>query len=155
MINKVILVGNLGADPETRQANSGTTIANLRIATNERQKQADGTWGDHTEWHRVVCFGKTAENAEKYLQKGKQVYVEGRLRTRKWTNNEGREQWSTEIIADTIRFLGGGRGEGNGSGNQGGGYGGGDSGGSSGQGYGGGYGGGGGNGGGSDDDIPF
>ncbi|MBW1879319.1 MAG: single-stranded DNA-binding protein [Deltaproteobacteria bacterium] len=107
MINKVILVGNLGADPETRTAASGTVVSNLRIATNERVKDRDGNWGDHTEWHRVVCFGRTAENVTRYLHKGSQIYVEGRLRTRKWQNREGHDQYTTEVVSDQVRFLGG------------------------------------------------
>ena len=107
-VNKVILVGNLGADPETREAGSGMKIANLRLATSERAKGSDGEWGDHTEWHRVVCFGKTAENCERFLAKGRQVYVEGKIRTRKWEDKSGAERWTTEIIADVVRFLGGG-----------------------------------------------
>lgn len=106
MINKVILIGNLGADPEVRQTNSGTSVGNLRIATNERRKDKDGNWGDHTEWHRVVCFGKTAENAAKYLSKGRQVYIEGRLSTRKW-EKDGVDTWTTEVVADNLRFIGG------------------------------------------------
>jgi len=107
-VNKVILVGNLGADPETREAGSGMKIANLRLATSERAKGSDGEWGDHTEWHRVVCFGKTAENVERFLAKGRQVYVEGKIRTRKWEDKSGQERWTTEIVADVVRFLGGG-----------------------------------------------
>jgi single-strand DNA-binding protein len=107
-VNKVILVGNLGADPETREAGSGMKIANLRLATSERAKGADGEWGDHTEWHRVVCFGKTAENCERFLAKGRQVYVEGKIRTRKWEDKSGQERWTTEVVADVVRFLGGG-----------------------------------------------
>ena len=106
-VNKVILIGHLGADPETRTTQSGTTVANLRIATNERRKGPDGNWEDHTEWHRVACFGRTAETVARYLRKGRQVYVEGKLRTRKWTDQEGRDRWSTEVIGDNIRFLGG------------------------------------------------
>lgn len=107
MVNKVILIGNLGADPETRTTSSGTAVSNLRIATNERVRDASGNWSDHTEWHRVVCFGRTAENVSRYLRKGRQVYVEGKIRTRKWQNREGQDQYTTEILADTIRFLGG------------------------------------------------
>ena len=107
-VNKVILVGNLGADPETREAGSGMKIANLRLATSERAKAAGGKWGDHTEWHRVVCFGKTAEDVERFLAKGRQVYVEGKIRTRKWEDKSGQERWTTEIVADVVRFLGGG-----------------------------------------------
>jgi single-strand DNA-binding protein len=114
-VNKVILVGHLGADPETRTAGTGTVVANLRLATSERVKQGD-EWTDHTEWHRVVCFGRTAENVSRYLKKGRQIYVEGRIRTRKWTDKEGQERYSTEIVGDQIHFLGGGRGEGGGGG---------------------------------------
>lgn len=155
MINKVILIGNLGADPETRNTQSGTTISNLRIATTERVKKGND-WEDHTEWHRVVCFGRTAENAARFLRKGRQVFVEGRIRTRKWTDKDGQDRWSTEVIADNVRFLG--SREGGGSGGSGGGYGGGYGGGSQGGGYGGSGGGGyGGNSGGgsADEDIPF
>ena len=106
-INKVILIGNLGRDPEVRTTQSGSKVATLNIATTERQKGADGQWGDHTEWHRVVLFGKTAENAERFLSKGRQVYVEGKLRTRKYQDKSGVEKYSTEIIADDLRFLGG------------------------------------------------
>ena len=106
-VNKVILVGNLGRDPEMRSANTGTAIANLNIATSERRKDRDGNWSDHTEWHKVVCFGKTAENVGRFCRKGKQVYVEGRLSTRKWQDKDGRDRWTTEITADQIRFLGG------------------------------------------------
>lgn len=114
MINKVILIGNLGADPELRQTNSGTAVCNLRLATNERRKGADGEWGDHTEWHRIVCFGRTAENCNQYLSKGRRVYVEGRLTTRKWEDKEGRDRWTTEIVAYQVKFLGG-QGEGGGN----------------------------------------
>ena len=110
-INKVILVGNLGADPEVRTTNSGSKVANLRIATSERQKDRDGNWGDHTEWHRVVCFGRTAENVERFLSKGRQVYVEGKLRTSKWQDQNGQDRWTTEVVAFQVSFLGG-RGEG-------------------------------------------
>lgn len=123
-VNKVILVGNLGADPEMRTTTSGLAVCNLRIATSERTKDRDGNWGDHTEWHRVTCFGKTAENAGRFLSKGRQVYIEGRLRTRKWQDQEGKDRWSTEVIADQLRFLGsredgGGRSGGGGGGGSG------------------------------------
>ncbi len=108
-VNKVILVGNLGADPETRTTGGGTTVANLRLATTERIKK-DDQWQDHTEWHRVVCFGRTAENVARYLKKGRQVYIEGRIRTNKWTDKEGHERYTTEVIADQVHFLGGGAG---------------------------------------------
>lgn len=105
-VNKVILIGNLGADPEGRSTQSGMQVANLRLATSEREKR-QGEWQDHTEWHRVVCFGRTAENVIKYCNKGKSIYVEGKIRTNKWTDREGRDRYTTEVIADTIRFLGG------------------------------------------------
>lgn len=105
-VNKVILIGNLGADPETRTTPSGTQVANLRLATTERRKDRDGNWTDHTEWHRVVCFGKTAENVSRFLRKGRQIYVEGRLRTNKWQDRDGNDRWTTEVIADQVRFLG-------------------------------------------------
>ena len=99
-INKVILVGNLGADPETRAMPSGTTVANLRIATSEswRDKQS-GEQQERTEWHRVVLFGRLGEIAAEYLKKGSQVYIEGSLRTRKWQDKQGNERYSTEIVA--------------------------------------------------------
>lgn len=107
MVNKVILIGNLGADPETRETQSGSSVGNLRIATNERRKNRDGEWVDHTEWHRVTVFGKTADNCDKYLSKGRQVYVEGRIQTRKWQDKEGNDKYTTEIVADQVRFLSG------------------------------------------------
>lgn len=106
MVNSVTLIGNLGRDPEARNSAGGTSVCNLRIATTSRRKNRDGTWGDHTEWHTVVAFGKTADNAIAYLSKGRQVYVEGRLQTRKWQDKEGRDRWSTEVVANNIRFLG-------------------------------------------------
>ena len=112
MINKVILIGNLGQDPDMRSTQSGSTVANLRIATTERRKDRDGNWNDHTEWHSVVSFGRTAENVGKYCRKGKQVYVEGRLQTRKWQDRDGRDRYSTEVVADNIRFLSGGSSQG-------------------------------------------
>jgi single-strand DNA-binding protein len=108
MINKVILIGNLGQDPDMRSTASGTAVVNLRIATTERRKDREGNWNDHTEWHSVVSFGRTAENVGKYCRKGKQIYVEGRLQTRKWQDRDGRDRYSTEVVADNIRFLGGG-----------------------------------------------
>jgi single-strand DNA-binding protein len=107
-INKVILVGNLGADPETRAMPSGSTVANLRIATSEswRDKQT-GEQQERTEWHRVALFGRLAEVAGEYLKKGSQVYIEGSLRTRKWTDKQGQERYSTEIIGNELQMLGG------------------------------------------------
>ena len=147
-VNKVILVGNLGADPEVRTSNGGMAIANLRIATAERKKAQDGTWADHTEWHRVTCFGKDAENVQKFCKKGRQLYVEGSLRTTKYQDKKtGEDKYSTEIVAHQIKFLGGGREEGGGDrapSSGGGQYGGGSSGGSA--SGGGGY---------SDEEVPF
>ena len=107
-INKVILIGNLGADPETRAMPSGTTVANLRVATSEswRDKQT-GEQQERTEWHRVALFGRLAEVAGEYLRKGSQVYIEGSLRTRKWQDKQGTERYSTEIIGNDLQMLGG------------------------------------------------
>ena len=107
-VNKVILVGNLGADPETRAMPSGTTVANLRIATSEswRDKQS-GEQQERTEWHRVALFGRLGEIAAEYLKKGSQVYIEGSLRTRKWQDKQGNERYSTEIVANDMQMLGG------------------------------------------------
>jgi single-strand DNA-binding protein len=115
-INKVILVGNLGADPETRAMPSGTTVANLRIATSEswRDKQT-GEQQERTEWHRVALFGRLAEIAGEYLRKGSQVYIEGSLRTRKWQDKQGNERYSTEIIGNELQMLGGRAGAGGGA----------------------------------------
>lgn len=104
-VNKCILIGNLGKDAEIRNG-GGTTIANLRLATTDRRKGQDGTWTDHTEWHSVVAFGKTAEVMEKYGKKGKMLYVEGRLQTREYTDKDGNKRWSTEVVANEIRMLG-------------------------------------------------
>jgi len=124
-INKVILVGNLGADPETRAMPSGTTVANLRIATSEswRDKQS-GEQQERTEWHRVVLFGRLGEIAAEYLKKGSQVYIEGSLRTRKWQDKQGVERYSTEIVGNEMQMLGGRGGGGGGMGAPGGGGGG-------------------------------
>ena len=107
-INKVILIGNLGADPETRAMPSGTTVANLRVATSEswRDKQS-GEQQERTEWHRVALFGRLAEIAGEYLRKGSQVYIEGSLRTRKWQDKQGNDRYSTEIVGNELQMLGG------------------------------------------------
>ncbi|MGP8032740.1 MAG: single-stranded DNA-binding protein [Steroidobacteraceae bacterium] len=106
-VNKVILIGNLGADPETRAMPSGTTVANLRVATSEswRDKQT-GEQQERTEWHRVALFGRLAEVAGEYLRKGSQVYIEGSLRTRKWQDKEGKDRYSTEIVGNDLQMLG-------------------------------------------------
>jgi single-strand DNA-binding protein len=106
-VNKVILVGNLGADPETKYLPSGDAITNIRIATTDRWKdKASGETKEATEWHRIAFFGRLAEIAGEYLRKGSQVYVEGRIRTRKWQDKEGQDRYSTEIVADTMQMLG-------------------------------------------------
>jgi single-strand DNA-binding protein len=117
-INKVILVGNLGADPETRAMPSGMTVCNLRIATTESWKdRQSGEQQERTEWHRVALFGRLGEVAGEYLHKGSQVYIEGSLRTRKWQDKQGQERYTTEIIANDMQMLGGrGGGVGTGSG---------------------------------------
>ena len=106
MINKAILLGNLCADPEVKPLPSGITVANMRLATNSRRKVGD-QWEDVAEFHNVVAFGKTAENIGKYCGKGKQLFIEGRIQTRKWQDKDGRDRYSTEIVADQVRFLGG------------------------------------------------
>src|SRR5579871_2180829 len=153
-VNKVILIGNLGADPETRAMPSGTTVANLRIATSEswRDKQS-GEQQERTEWHRVVLFGRLGEIAAEYLKKGSQVYIEGSIRTRKWQDKSGQERYSTEIVGNDMQMLGG-RGGGGGMGGGGGGSGGGFER-SSGAGSGGGRGGSGGGGGGAGGGDPY
>ena len=151
-INKVIIVGNLGQDPETRYMPSGAAVTNFTVATNESWKDKQtGEQKDRTEWHRVAMFNRLAEIAAEYLRKGSQVYIEGKLRTRKWQGQDGNDRYTTEIIADEMQMLGGRGGGGGGS------FGGGQG--------GGGQGGGGQGGGGSappqpgpddfDDDIPF
>ncbi|VVD81984.1 Single-stranded DNA-binding protein [Pandoraea eparura] len=167
-VNKVILVGNLGADPEVRYMPSGDAVANIRLATTDRYKdKQSGEFKELTEWHRVSFFGRLAEIVNEYLKKGSSVYIEGRIRTRKYQAQDGTERYSTEIVADQMQMLGGrsgGGGEGGGGYSRGGG-GGGD------EGGGGGYSRGGGGGGGGrqqapakqsgggfddmDDDIPF
>ena len=105
-VNKVILVGNLGHDVEVRQMTNGNPVANIRIATNERWTRRDtGQVQEHTEWHNVVLFGRRAELAQQYLQKGSRIYVEGRLRTRSWQDRDGNERRSTEVVADDMQFL--------------------------------------------------
>lgn len=106
MVNKVILIGNLGRDPEMHTASSGNAVAQLSLATTRRVKQQDGTFADETEWHRIVCFAKMAEVARDYLSKGRQIYVEGRLRTRKYADKQGVERWVTEIVCEKIQMLG-------------------------------------------------
>ncbi|MCB1907007.1 MAG: single-stranded DNA-binding protein [Rhodocyclaceae bacterium] len=106
-VNKVILIGNLGADPETRYAPSGDAIANIRLATTDRWRdKASGEMREVTEWHRVSFYGRLAEIAGQYLRKGSQVYIEGSLRTRKWQDQTGQDRYSTEIRGDQMQMLG-------------------------------------------------
>jgi single-strand DNA-binding protein len=120
-VNKVIIVGNLGQDPETRYMPSGSAVTNFTVATNESWKDKQtGEQKDRTEWHRVAMFNRLAEIAAEYLRKGSQVYIEGKLRTRKWQGQDGNDRYTTEIIADEMQMLGG-RGGGGGGGNFGGG----------------------------------
>ncbi len=122
-INKVILIGNLGADPETRSMPSGTQVANLRLATTDSYKDKQtNEWQERTEWHRVALFGRLAEVAGEYLRKGSKVYIEGSLRTRKWQDKEGKDRYSTEVVGNDMQML---DSRGGGQGGQGG-YGGGD-----------------------------
>ncbi len=112
-VNKVIIVGNLGNDPDTRYMPSGSAVTNLSVATNESWKdKQSGEQKERTEWHRVAMFGRLAEIAAEYLRKGSQVYIEGRLRTRKWQDQGGNDRWTTEIIADEMQMLGGRSGAG-------------------------------------------
>lgn len=115
-VNKVILIGNLGADPETRYLPSGDAVTNIRIATTENWKDKSGEKQEHTEWHRISFFGRQAEIAGEYLKKGSPVYIEGRIRTRKWQDKEGQDRYSTEIVADRMQLLGSRGGEGGGGG---------------------------------------
>lgn len=106
-INKVFILGNLGADPETRYTTDGSAIANMRIATTRYWKDKRGERQEETEWHRVVAFGQTAEVASEFLQKGSPVHIEGYLRTRKWTDKDGNDRYSTEIVCDRLTLIGG------------------------------------------------
>jgi single-strand DNA-binding protein len=118
-VNKVILIGTLGADPETRSMPSGMTVTNIRIATNETWKdKASGAQQERTEWHSIAFFGRLGEIASEYLRKGSQVFVEGKLRTRKWQDKQGNDRYTTEIIADNMQMLGGRAGGGGGAGGE-------------------------------------
>jgi len=110
-VNKVILVGNLGRDPELRYTQSGQAVANFSLATTDRFSNREGDRQERTEWHRIVTWGKTAENCAQYLAKGRSVYVEGRLQTNEWEDKEGQKRRTTEVVAQTVQFLGG-RGQG-------------------------------------------
>lgn len=125
-VNKVILIGNVGADPETRHMPSGGAVTNLRLATSESWKdKQSGEMQERTEWHRVVLFNRLGEVAAEYLRKGSQIYIEGQIRTRKWQGNDGQDRYTTEIVANEMQMLGGraggssGQGSGGGEGSRG------------------------------------
>jgi len=122
MLNKVMLIGNLGADPETRFTQDGTCVCNVRMATTEKFKSRDGNPQERTEWHRVVMWGRLGEIANQYLKKGSRVYIEGKIETRKWQDKGGQDRYTTEIRANEMKMLGGGSGsnQGGGSSQQGG-----------------------------------
>lgn len=106
-VNKVILIGNLGADPELRYTAGGQAVADLRLATSRRWTGKDGSQQEDTQWHRVVVWGKVAEQCKEYLAKGRQAYVEGRLQTRSWEDRDGNKRYTTEVVAQQVLFLGG------------------------------------------------
>ena len=115
-LNKVMLIGNLGADPEVRYTAGGAAVANVRLATADSWRDKDsGETQERTEWHRVVFFGRLAEIVEQYVKKGSQIYIEGRLQTRKWQDKDGNEKFSTEIVASEMQMLGGRSGAGGGA----------------------------------------
>ena len=104
-LNKVMLIGNLGKDPEVRYTASGTAVASFSLATRERFKSKSGEWEERTEWHNVTLWGRLAEIAGEYLAKGKTVYIEGRLQTRKWQDRDGRDRYTTEVVAEKMQML--------------------------------------------------
>jgi single-strand DNA-binding protein len=108
-VNKVILIGNLGADPELRYTANQTPVCSFNIATSKKFAGSNGQLQEQTEWHKIVLWKKNAENASKYLSKGRQVYIEGELQTRKWKDKDGNDRWSTEIVGHVMNFLGGGQ----------------------------------------------
>ena len=124
-VNKVMILGNLGQDPELRNTSNGKAVATLRVATTDTWNDQSGQRQERTEWHSIVVWGRSAENCKQYLAKGRSVFVEGRLQTRKWQDKEGHDRYSTEIVADRVQFVGGGGGGGGGAGGGGGGGGGG------------------------------
>ncbi len=125
MLNKVMLIGNLGADPETRYTQDGTCVCNIRVATTEKFKNRNGEQQERTEWHRVVLWGRLGEIAGQYLRKGSKVYIEGKIETRKWQDRDGNDRYTTEIRAQEMKMLDSRRGAGGGDdfgGGQGGGF---------------------------------
>ncbi len=116
-VNKAILLGNVGKDPEIRSTNGGSIVASFSVATTERQKDSQGNWQDKTEWHNLIAFNRTAEIVRDYLRKGSQVLIEGKIQTRTWDDREsGQKKYRTEILINDLTLLGGGRGENGGSG---------------------------------------
>ncbi len=113
-VNKAMIIGRLGADPELRFTQSGTAVANMRVATNRNWTDKSGQKKEETEWHRIVVFGRQAETCEQYLSKGRQVYIEGRIQTNEWQDKKGNTRYTTEIVAQTVQFLSGGGGGGGG-----------------------------------------
>jgi single-strand DNA-binding protein len=111
MVNRVILVGRLGRDPEMRQTTSGTAVTNFSVATNEKWKNSAGEPQERTEWHKVVTWSKLAEISNQYLTKGQLVFIEGRIQTREWDDRDGNKRQTTEIVASDMKMLGGGRGD--------------------------------------------
>lgn len=114
-VNKVMLIGNLGADPEIRTTPNGQSVCNFNIATSRRWTNREGQPQEETEWHRIVVWGKQAENCKEFLSKGRQVYIEGRLQTRQWEDQNGNKRYTTEVVAQSVQFLSGGRGAGSGT----------------------------------------
>lgn len=110
-VNKAILIGNLGKDPELRYTSSGQAVASFSLATTDRYKDKDGNWQERTDWHNIVVWGRQGETAKEYLSKGRSAYIEGRIQTRSYDDKEGNKKWITEIVANRVQFLGG-RGEG-------------------------------------------
>jgi single-strand DNA-binding protein len=109
-VNRVILIGNLGADPELSYTPSGTAKVNMRLATHEVWTNKDGEKGERTEWHRVIAWGRLAEICGQYLSKGRQIFIEGRIQTRSWEDRDGNKRWTTEIVATGMQMLGSSRG---------------------------------------------
>ena len=122
-VNKVMLLGNVGKDPEIRTTANGMTVASFSLATADRQKDAQGNWADKTEWHNLVCFQRTAEIVRDYVKKGSQIFVEGKIQTRSWDDKtSGEKKYKTEILVNDLSLLGGGPGRGEGGGSSSGGY---------------------------------
>jgi single-strand DNA-binding protein len=110
-VNKVMLIGNVGRDPEVRTTGSGLPVCNIRLAVSERRRDGSGDWREYTDWLTIVCFGRTAENVGDHVQKGKLLYVEGRLQNRNFKDRDGNDRWTTEVVADRVLFLGAGDGD--------------------------------------------